>query len=609
MTRWRLHVMLALMCASVNAAFMADEGAARYVVSLLLAVALLVAAPAPWAGPVVAAVAQLTAHAMGVSLENPGPLLTDLTTAFLAGRRASTVPGLLGVATLPLTAWFVDGFSFATALFSTVLIGGVWAFGLLVQRRATDAERAGVEAARLAAEDPAFEFARVVRAERERLAAETIHLIRAAVTDMRTTARAAEPELDPTLLAAVQARGSEAVADLRRLLGLLRREPEPIPPTQPPHTDRWPTAAEWAPTLAALAVIQLDLTFGEGSAPMSWAVVVAFAMVPLIQRRLPFVAALILGGLPLVAAALGVALVTGFSLLVVVATVAWRVGATRDLILGAGLLGLLSARIWWLADTEPANIPMEVVIVVLPLLAGLAWHDRDRAFREARDRTAELLGMRDAALTEAVTAERMRIARELHDVTSHAVGVMVLQAGAAAAQRDADPERARTALAAVETAAAQATAELDTLARMLVSDGEIEPWLGSDDGLTGALTRLVDRMRGSGLSIELETTDLPSDRRVAGTVYRTVQEALTNAARHAPGSRVRVVVGRGLDGVEVEVLDSGGGGPGSDGTGFGLDGLAERIRSLGGEFGAGPRPEGGFAVRARVPDDGRGVSP
>ena len=608
MTRWRLHVILALVGASVNAAFMVDAGSARYVVSALLALALLAAAPAPWAGPVIAAMAQLAAHRSGVSVENPGPLLTDIVTAYLAGRRARTLPGLLAVAVLPLTAWFVDGFSLSTALFSSVLIGGVWAFARLVRRGAAAAERAGAEAARLAAEDPALESARVVRAERDRLAAETVHLIRTAVTDMRSTARAAAPDLDGDLLAAVQARGSEAVADLRRLLGLLRAEPEPVPAAVPPHTSRWPTRAEWAPSIAALALLPLDLAIEDERSIMPWTIALAFAAVPLIQRRLPFVAALVLGGLPLLAVALEVPLVPGFSMLVVTAAAGWHVGATTDRVLGLGLAGLLVARISWLAAREPANIPMEIVIIALPLFAGLAWHDRDRAFREARDRTAELLGMRDAAVAQAVTAERVRIARELHDVSSHAVGVMVLQAGAAAAQRTNDPSRARAALDAVETAAAQATAELDALARMLASDSEIEPWVGTADGLDGALTRLVDRMRCADLSIELDVRALPADQRVAGAVYRTVQEALTNAARHAPGSSVRVVIERGAGAVEVEIIDSGGLGSGSDGSGFGLDGLAERIRSLGGAFAAGPRAEGGFAVRATVPEIRSGVT-
>lgn len=604
MTPWRLHVILALGCASVNAAFMAGVGPARYVVSVLLGVALLVAARVPWAGPVGVAVAQLAAAALGVSTENPGPLLAVLTTAYLAGRRGRTIPGLLAVAVLPVTAAVIDGLSVATALFASALTGGVWCFGWIVRRRAEAAERAGAEAARLAAEDPALESESVVRAERARLAAETIHLVRAAVVDMRATAQAAAPDLDPDRIAAVQARGTEAVADLRRLLGLLRTEPEPDPATEPAHTRRRPTPAEWLPTLAAAALIPLDRFYEDERALLPWLLLGALCLVPLVQRRLPFAGALLLGGLPLLGLSLEVPLIPGFSLLVIVAVAAWHVGATTDRVLGAGLATLLGARVWAVAGSDPGNVPIEIAIVVLPLFAGLAWHDRDRAFRRAKDTTTELLGRRDAALAAAVAAERLRIARELHDVTSHAVGVMVLQAGAAAAQRLADPARACAALKSVETAAAQATAELDALARTLTSDGEIEPWVGSDDGLGGALIRLVDRMRGAGLGIDLDLGSLPVDHRVAGAVYRIVQETLTNAARHAPGSTVRVVVGRHADSVEVEVVDSGVGEPGKDGSGFGLEGLTERVRALGGDFGAGPRPGGGFAVRARVPDGG-----
>ena len=358
------------------------------------------------------------------------------------------------------------------------------------------------------------------------------------------------------------------------------------------------------PSLAAVALLPLDRSHADEGALLPWLFLGALTVVPLVHRRLPFVGALILGGLPLLALSLGMAPIAGFSLLVVVAVAAWRVGATADRVLGVGLAALLGARVWSVAGSEPANVPIEIAIVVLPLFAGLAWHDRDRAFHRAKHTTSELLGLRDAALAAAVAAERLRIARELHDVSSHAVGVMVLQAGAAGAQRLTDPARARAALEAVETAAAQATAELDTLARTLTSDGQIEPWVGAGDGLDGALTRLVDRMRGAGLAIELDHGALPVDHRLAGVVYRIVQEALTNAARHAPGATVRVVVDRRVDGVEVEVVDSGGGQPALDGSGFGLEGLAERVRLLGGDFAAGPRPGGGFAVRARIPEAG-----
>lgn len=597
-------MILALSCASVNAAFMAQTGPARAVVSVLLAAAVLLAARVPWAGPVGVAVAQVAAAAFGVSTENPGPLLAVVASAYLVGRRASTVSGLLAVAVLPVTATVIDGFSVASGLFVATLTGGVWWFGWVVRRRAQAAERAGAEAARLAAEDPGLESQRVVRAERARLVTETIHLVRAAVLDMRATARAAATDLDAERIAAIQVRGSEAVADLRRLLGLLRSEPEPDVAAEPPHTPSWPTPGEWIRALAAVALLPLDWFFESGRAPLPWLLMGALCLVPLVQRRRPFAGALLLGGLPLLGLSLGAPLVPGFSQLVVVAVAAWRVGATLDLVLGVGLVAMLAARVWTVAESEPGNIPIEIAIVVLPLLAGLAWHDRDRAFRRAKETTTELLGMREAAVAEAVAAERLRIARELHDVSSHAVGVMVLQAGAASAQRLADPPRARAALDAVETAAVQATAELDALARTLTSDGEIEPWVGSDDGLGGALTRLVERMRGAGLEIDLDLGRLPLDHRVAGVVYRTVQEALTNAARHAPGSAVRVAVGRGVDGVDVEVVDSGGGESDPVGSGFGLEGLAERVRALGGDFGAGPRAEGGFAVRARIPEGG-----
>ncbi len=205
--------------------------------------------------------------------------------------------------------------------------------------------------------------------------------------------------------------------------------------------------------------------------------------------------------------------------------------------------------------------------------------------------TLTLLTRREEASSKAVVEERLRISRELHDVTSHAIGVMVLHASAANAQRDIDPDRARRTLHVVEAVGTQAESEVEALLDALAVHQR-----GHESDRS--LTALVDRMRAGGLDIEAHLRDLPSGP-VGQTVYRTVQEALTNAARHAPGSRVSVTVDRGA----VHVVNGRGRRtPLGSGCGFGLMGPRERVHGHGGTLEAGPCAGDGFALRVRLPD-------
>jgi signal transduction histidine kinase len=230
---------------------------------------------------------------------------------------------------------------------------------------------------------------------------------------------------------------------------------------------------------------------------------------------------------------------------------------------------------------------------------------RDRQARAAEATAGDLRAAQEAAAQRAVRAERLRLARELHDVASHAVGVMVLQAGAALALRDRDPDAARAAVRSIQTAGVEATSELQVLFGLLDAGaiGGAGTTAGAADGdASEALRALVDRMRAGGLDVALVdgAGTAAEDALVAGTAFRIVQEALTNAVRHAPGSRVRVELDGGDGALSVTVRDDG---PGAQPqvAGFGLVGLAERVRALGGEFSAGPELGGGFAVRARLP--------
>ncbi len=216
-----------------------------------------------------------------------------------------------------------------------------------------------------------------------------------------------------------------------------------------------------------------------------------------------------------------------------------------------------------------------------------------------------------------VADERARIARELHDVVAHRVSLMTVQAGAAKTVASADPEAAVRAMGAVEEAGRQALDELRHLLGVLrpsTGSGGTEPQPGLAD-----LPALVARMREAGLDVDLDvdpaidldvepdsdgvTHGLPA--RVELSAYRIVQECLTNVVKHAgPGARTGVrLTTEGRD-LVVEVRDDGSGATSLPGAGHGIVGMRERAQLLGGSLDVGPRPDGGFAARARLPLDG-----
>ncbi|MBX6749179.1 MAG: sensor histidine kinase [Micromonosporaceae bacterium] len=214
----------------------------------------------------------------------------------------------------------------------------------------------------------------------------------------------------------------------------------------------------------------------------------------------------------------------------------------------------------------------------------------------------------------AVMAERVRIARDLHDVVAHHVSVMGVQASAARRVLDSDPTVASEALRAVESTARTAIDELAGLLSVLRSEpdapaepsqqpGEPSQQYSSMPGLD-QLPRLVDETRATGLTVTYTTYGAPKPvpEAIGLSVYRIVQEALTNTVKHA-GARTAEVRLRYLDhAIEVEINDDGRGAAGpSAGAGLGLVGMRERVAVHGGELDVGPRRGGGFQVRARFP--------
>jgi signal transduction histidine kinase len=230
---------------------------------------------------------------------------------------------------------------------------------------------------------------------------------------------------------------------------------------------------------------------------------------------------------------------------------------------------------------------------------------------EGRARMSAMEHEQIEALRQATELERARIARELHDVVTHNVSVMVIQAGAARKVMEATPDEARAALLAVEASGRAAMTELRHVMGLLTMDGDVSGQEGEDDlapqpGLDG-LDALVLRMRDSGVEVEFvvrgQRGPLPSG--IELTVYRLVQEALTNTVKHAAGASVRVLIEYAADHLRVEVTDTGGrpGATAGTGTGRGLIGLRERLSVYGGTLHAGPRLTGGYRVQARIPVD------
>ncbi|MEV6330161.1 histidine kinase [Streptomyces sp. NPDC051909] len=262
-------------------------------------------------------------------------------------------------------------------------------------------------------------------------------------------------------------------------------------------------------------------------------------------------------------------------------------------------------------EVSPGFVPL---LVLLPVgLASQAVHTWRRRARTLHERQEE-------ALRQAVAEERARIARELHDVVTHNVSMMTIQAGAARKVLDTAPDQAREAMHAVETAGRTAMSELRHvmgLLTMAAADGSSAAVPGEELGDLDLAPQpgldrvgeLVERVRATGVPVELTVrgaaVELPGG--VGLAAYRVVQEALTNAVRHAEGARVAVVVTYAPEELCVEVTDSGGrartgaGGGTGEGGGRGLIGLRERLSVYGGTLRAGRRPGGGYRVRAVIP--------
>jgi signal transduction histidine kinase len=240
------------------------------------------------------------------------------------------------------------------------------------------------------------------------------------------------------------------------------------------------------------------------------------------------------------------------------------------------------------------------VWIVGSVLFGEASRLRSAQLRTVEARAEFAERTREEEARRRVAEERLRIARDVHDVVGHSLATIALQAGVAEHLLDGREDRARESMAAIRRLSRDALREVSAMLGVLREDDGAAARAPAPD--VAQLPRLVADMRAAGLQVALELSDGPVPEVVGGAAYRIVQESLTNVVRHAgDNARARVRVVAGDEVVEVEVSDDGRGAPPGSQAGNGLTGMRERAAALGGSFEAGGAPGGGFRVRALLP--------
>ncbi|MGA4542564.1 sensor histidine kinase [Uniformispora flossi] len=353
-----------------------------------------------------------------------------------------------------------------------------------------------------------------------------------------------------------------------------------------------------------------------------WALLLALpTAVPVAWRRSSPIPAFAVQGMAVAATDSHDATMAAFMALAVGAySVAAHVREVRTAAAAFGVATLLLALKFPAPDSGPPGmLPAAVMLAIWALGRTIGtWRTRAGALHGRALRA-------ERAHAEAVARERARIARELHDVVSHNVSVMVIQSGAARVVLRSDPDAATEALHAVEAGGRETMAELRRMLDVLAAEHASPRVPGSSadaasdeppgDALgpplapqpdLARLPVLVERVAAAGLDVRLRGEGLvrPLPPGVELTAYRVVQEALTNALKYAPGGRAEVCVAYGADVLRIEVADEGaadGRRPEAWGGGRGLVGLAERVALHGGELRAGRRPAGGYRLSAVIP--------
>jgi signal transduction histidine kinase len=375
-----------------------------------------------------------------------------------------------------------------------------------------------------------------------------------------------------------------------RFLSLLRRDP----------------LAVVVVLLAVVAEVKIWIAPGEGPRAVFIVGTLLWTLPLLLRHRFPFAAPVFVFAVQAGSAYADPTIGAETTATVAMLLTFWVVGAGNEgsqAIMGAAI-GCASVAV---VAQQDVHLGLEeavsaCVMGVVICLIAYALQRRTKLAGELVERAARVEREREETTRAAVEEERKRIARELHDVIAHTVSVMTVQAGAARLLIDDQPERAVAPLLAVEETGRQTLTDLHRLFEILQEDASVtapgpQPGLAHLDGL-------LAHVRRAGLPVELAVEGQP--RALAPGVdlaaYRIVQEALTNARKHAGPARAHVAVRYGPEVLDLEIMDDGrASANGGNGGGHGLVGMRERAALYGGELAAGPRTEGGFVVRARLP--------
>jgi signal transduction histidine kinase len=579
---------------------------------------------APLAALAAIAAALLAQAALGGDLvgQSVTTVLTLAVALYAAGRYAGSLAAAAALAAVlaatrvafdPAAGSPRDALLTGLAVACPLLVGRwVRGQGLLQRELLAKADREARDRDRAARQAAEEERARIA-ADLQVAVAGGLAAVARDADDVKVQLRAGDAAAARARLDAIAAAARAALADVRRVLGVLRHEGEP-PPLAPPGPVRPPAPASPLPVppvaqavtrriaergldrlLAAVVVAggAVELASASEGAPLTAALV----GLPLLwRRRLPLAAALaVLAAIALQSALtdLGSFPVADMAAMVTALYALGAYGGRREGV--AGVVVLAAGAVAHAAAFYPDGVAAALLGgVVLPWTVGRVVRGHRRLTEEGREKSAAAERRRVRDAHAAVTSERIRVARELHDAVAHNLSVIAIQAGGADGIAERDPERAARVAELIASVAREALAELQRLAGL--------PAAGTAPSLAG-VARLVGRAREEGLDVALQVDGAPValPAGVDLAAFRIVQEALANTAKHAGAGHAWVHVRYAPRAVELEIGDDGTSHGAGEGTGHGLTGMRERVGLYGGSLDAGRRENGGFLVRARLP--------
>ena len=488
----------------------------------------------------------------------------------------------------------------ADLLFLGVLLSFLFLLARLVWRSLVRSHLARLHERQVVAVRPSEAAWRAVEDERARLSTEIDRCVRRSLRAVRSLVASADEAADPRpSLVAIQAESRTAMAELRRQLGLIGSEGDargrgPVPggpggsAGSPPlhllgREDVATVVALWALIATEGALI------AQMAPPASWLMSALLALTVLTRGLAPIPTALTGATVLMLGVVLDAPVGDGFSFPVIVGLLLWSVVERRPTPMSVAAAALLlGCALGSRYAHDPANGPINIVLLSTVGLAAYVF-GRARRSRVLSQHRADRHQQELATAREAATrATRREVAHELHDVVSHAVALVAVQAGAAELAWPGRPAATRAGLRAIDETVSAALTDLNA-----------ERWGDAPPPVWADVAHTISRLRSAGLTVSLQTTGRPPEH-LLPTVHRLVQEALTNVLKHAPRATASVVVANDPDRTRIEVTDDGPG-PAPAVLGYGLAGLEERVTAAGGTLRIGLTPQGGFALRAVLP--------